>query len=100
MNLPAQPENVPAAVQPGIQVAKATTEAPTGGPSATGASATSTFNPEVPYTYPPMMLLRDPLGQQGVNAEEDELRTQRLEETLKSFRIPAKVRHITHGPAI
>ena len=35
-----------------------------------------------------------------VNAEEDELRTQRLEETLKSFRIPAKVRHITHGPAI
>ena len=95
-----QPENVPAAVQPGIQVAKATTEAPSGGPSATGASATSTFNPEVPYTYPPMMLLRDPLGQQGVNAEEDELRTQRLEETLKSFRIPAKVRHITHGPAI
>ena len=95
-----QPENIPAAVQPGIQVAKATTEAPSGGPSATGASATSTFNPEVPYTYPPMMLLRDPLGQQGVNAEEDELRTQRLEETLKSFRIPAKVRHITHGPAI
>lgn len=102
-NVPAalqQPENIPAAVQPGIQVAKATTEAPSGGPSATGASATSTFNPEVPYTYPPMMLLRDPLGQQGVNAEEDELRTQRLEETLKSFRIPAKVRHITHGPAI
>ena len=102
-NVPAalqQPENIPAAVQPGIQVAKATTEAPSGGPSATGASATSTFNPEVPYTYPPMMLLRDPQGQQGVNAEEDELRTQRLEETLKSFRIPAKVRHITHGPAI
>lgn len=102
-NVPAalqQPENIPAAVQPGIQVAKATTEAPTGGPSATGVSATSTFNPEVPYTYPPMMLLRDPQGQQGVNAEEDELRTQRLEETLKSFRIPAKVRHITHGPAI
>lgn len=96
-----QPENVPAAVQPsGIQVAKATTEAPVGGPSATGVSATSTFNPEVPYTYPPMMLLRDPQGQQGVNAEEDEMRTQRLEETLKSFRIPAKVRHITHGPAI
>ena len=103
MNVPAalqKPENIPAAVQPGIQVAKATTEAPTGGPSATGASATSTFNPEVPYTYPPMMLLRDPQGQQGVNAEEDELRTQRLEEKLKSFRIPAKVRHITHGPAI
>lgn len=33
-NVPAalqQPENIPAAVQPGIQVAKATTEAPSGG---------------------------------------------------------------------
>lgn len=86
-NVPAalqQPENIPAAVQPGIQVAKATTEAPSGGPSTTGASATSTFNPEVPYTYPPMMLLRDPLGQQGVNAEEDELRTQRLRRSSPS----------------
>ena len=91
-NVPAalqQPENIPAAVQPGIQVAKATTEAPSGGPSATGASATSTFNPEVPYTYPPMMLLRDPQGQQGVNAEEDELRTQRLEETPTARRFRA-----------
>ena len=102
-NVPAalQQPDAPAAVQPsGIQVAKATAEAPVGGPSATGVSATSTFNPEVPYTYPPMMLLRDPQGQQGISAEEDEMRTQRLEETLKSFRIPAKVRHITHGPAI
>lgn len=86
--------------KPTISVAKATTAAPSGGPSATGASAMSTFNPEVPYTYPPLTLLRGEQNADGVDVEEDALRTQRLEETLKSFRIPAKVRHITHGPAI
>lgn len=86
--------------KPTVSVAKATTAAPSGGPSATGASAMSTFNPEIPYTYPPLTLLREEQNTDGVDAEEDALRTQRLEETLKSFRIPAKVRHITHGPAI
>ncbi len=95
-----KPDFAPPSAKQGIMVAKPTTEAPSGGPSATGASAMSTYNPEVPYTYPPIMLLRDPPPQQGVSEEEDLMRTQRLEETLKSFRIPAKVRHITHGPAI
>ncbi len=95
-----KPDFTPPSAKQGIMVAKPTAEAPSGGPSATGASAMSTYNPEIPYTYPPVILLRDPPPQQGISEEEDIMRTQRLEETLKSFRIPAKVRHITHGPAI
>ncbi len=95
-----KPDFTPPSAKQGIMVAKPTAEAPSGGPSATGASAMSTYNPEIPYTYPPVILLRDPPQQQGISEEEDIMRTQRLEETLKSFRIPAKVRHITHGPAI
>ena len=56
--------------------------------------------PERPYVYPPLNLLKDPEPQAGVSPEEDELRSRRLENTLQSFRVPAKVRHITHGPAI
>ncbi len=55
---------------------------------------------EVPYVFPPMNLLKDPEPQAGISPEEDELRSRRLENTLQSFRVPAKVRHITHGPAI
>ncbi len=55
---------------------------------------------DVPYVFPPMNLLKDPEPQQGISEEEDALRSRRLENTLQSFRVPAKVRHITHGPAI
>ncbi|MGN0795254.1 MAG: DNA translocase FtsK, partial [Aristaeellaceae bacterium] len=55
---------------------------------------------EHPYVFPPMDLLKDPEMQKGINEEEDALRSRRLENTLQSFRVPAKVRHITHGPAI
>ncbi len=55
---------------------------------------------EVPYVFPTMDLLKAPDPQQGVSAEEDAVRSRRLENTLQSFRIPAKVRNITHGPAI
>ena len=54
----------------------------------------------VPYVYPSMGLLKPPEPQVGVSPEEDAIRSQRLEATLESFRVPAKVRHITHGPAI
>jgi len=53
-----------------------------------------------PYVYPSMNLLKHPEPQTGISPEEDAIRSQRLEETLQSFRVPAKVRHITHGPAI
>ena len=53
-----------------------------------------------PYVYPSMNLLKNPEPQTGISPEEDAIRSQRLEETLQSFRVPAKVRHITHGPAI
>ena len=53
-----------------------------------------------PYVYPGMDLLKLPGPQEGVSPEEDAMRSQRLEETLSSFKVPAKVRHVTHGPAI
>ena len=55
---------------------------------------------EVPYVYPSMALLKTPEPPSTNGAEEDAVRSQRLEDTLKSFKIPAKVRHVTHGPAI
>ncbi len=55
---------------------------------------------DVPYVFPTMDLLKAPEPQVGVSEEEDALRSRRLENTLQSFRVPAKVRHITHGPAI
>ncbi|MBQ8554493.1 MAG: DNA translocase FtsK [Clostridia bacterium] len=55
---------------------------------------------EIPYVFPSMDLLKKPEPQQGISEEEDALRSRRLENTLQSFRVPAKVRHITHGPAI
>ncbi len=55
---------------------------------------------EVPYVFPSMDLLKNPEPQAGISEEEDALRSRRLENTLQSFRVPAKVRHITHGPAI
>ena len=53
-----------------------------------------------PYNYPPITDLSRP--QQGVadTREEDEMRSRKLEETLASFRVPARVVHVTHGPAI
>ena len=55
---------------------------------------------ERPYMFPPMNLLATPKPQAGISPEEDEIRSRRLENTLQSFKVPAKVRHITHGPAI
>ena len=55
---------------------------------------------ERPYVFPSMTLLKAPEPQKGVSEEEDAIRSRRLENTLQSFRVPAKVRHITHGPAI
>ncbi len=55
---------------------------------------------ELPYVFPTMDLLKQPDYQAGIDPVEDAQRSQRLENTLNSFRIQAKVRHITHGPAI
>ena len=53
-----------------------------------------------PYNYPPITDLARP--QQGVadTREEDEMRSRKLEETLASFKVQARVVHVTHGPAI
>ena len=53
-----------------------------------------------PYNFPPITDLAKP--QQGVQDTrmEDEDRSRKLVETLASFRVPARVVHVTHGPAI
>ena len=53
-----------------------------------------------PYNYPPITDLARP--QQGFEdtRAEDETRSRKLEETLASFKVPARVVHVTHGPAI
>ena len=55
---------------------------------------------EIPYVYPDLDLVKLPEAPVDQNPEEDAMRAQRLEETLSSFKVAAKVRHITHGPAI
>ncbi len=53
-----------------------------------------------PYNFPPITDLAKP--QQGMEdtREEDIMRSRKLEETLASFRVQARVVHVTHGPAI
>ena len=54
----------------------------------------------VPYNYPPITDLKPPMLSQESTAEEDEARSRRLEQTLASFNVQARVVHVTHGPAI
>ena len=53
-----------------------------------------------PYTCPPITDLAMPKPRTGDTGAEDAMRSQKLEETLASFRVQAKVMHVTHGPAI
>ena len=54
----------------------------------------------VPYNYPPITDLAMPQPRTGDTGAEDEMRSRKLEETLASFRVQARVVHVTHGPAI
>lgn len=53
-----------------------------------------------PYAYPPVDLLNLEQYKAKDTSEVDHTNAQKLEKTLSSFNIPAKVQHITHGPAI
>ncbi|MBP5726310.1 MAG: DNA translocase FtsK, partial [Clostridia bacterium] len=53
-----------------------------------------------PYNYPPITDLARPQQSMEDTRAEDEMRSRKLEETLASFRVPARVVHVTHGPAI
>jgi len=53
-----------------------------------------------PYAFPPVDLLNLEQHRVKDTSETDQVNAQKLEETLRSFNIPAKVQHITHGPAI
>ncbi|MDO5434996.1 MAG: DNA translocase FtsK, partial [Clostridia bacterium] len=51
--------------------------------------------------YPPLITnLNMPEGNHENTEAEDEFRSRRLEETLASFHVQAKVTNVTHGPAI
>ena len=54
----------------------------------------------VPYNYPPITDLAMPKPVVGDTGAEDAMRSQKLEETLASFRVQAHVVHVTHGPAV
>ena len=54
----------------------------------------------VPYNYPPITDLAMPQPKTEDTAGEDAMRSRKLEETLASFRVQARVVHVTHGPAI
>ena len=53
-----------------------------------------------PYVYPPITDLAQPKQAIGDTSGEDRLRSQKLEETLASFKVQARVVNVTHGPAI
>ena len=53
-----------------------------------------------PYNYPPITDLALPRQGAGDTSTEDEIRSRKLEETLASFKVQARVVHVTHGPAI
>ncbi len=54
----------------------------------------------VPYNTPRITNLSQPKQTVENTAEEDAIRSLRLEETLASFRVQAHVVNVTHGPAI
>lgn len=53
-----------------------------------------------PYNYPPITDLALPRQGVGDTTAEDEMRSRKLEETLASFKVQARVVNVTHGPAI
>ncbi len=54
----------------------------------------------VPYNYPPITDLAKPKGLAEDTSAEDAMRSRKLEETLASFKVQARVVNVTHGPAI
>ena len=52
------------------------------------------------YNYPDRGLLAEPQERTDISPEEDAALSRRLEETLSSFKVEAKVETVTHGPAI
>ena len=53
-----------------------------------------------PYNFPPITDLARPQQTYQDTSAEDQARSRKLEETLASFRVQARVVHVTHGPAI
>ena len=66
----------------------------------TGTEPEEEYWEPTPYYAPPITDLKRPEISMLDTTEEDEGRSRRLEETLASFRVQARVVHVTHGPAI
>ena len=69
-------------------------------PKETTETAQEEYWEPTPYYAPPLTDLAKPMASQESTAAEDEMRSRRLEETLASFKVTARVVHVTHGPAI
>ncbi|MDO4349051.1 MAG: DNA translocase FtsK [Eubacteriales bacterium] len=94
-----EPPAAPQALQQQADDRHAAYKRPAGAPKP--AQAASTERTRMPYTYPSIDLLN---GQQrravvDTRATDTEDAT-RLEKTLESFGIPARVQRVTHGPAV
>ena len=83
----------------GLEAWKPVLKGPAGDKPAAGTEEDDGWAP-FPYNYP---LVTD-LNPRQMNTEntgaEDEYRSRKLEETLLSFRVQARVVHVTHGPAV
>ena len=56
--------------------------------------------PQAAYCFPPMELLRRPVGASADGTEEMRENSRRLNETLASFRIDAHIINVTRGPSV
>ena len=54
----------------------------------------------IPYNFPPITDLAPAKGLAEDTSAEDAMRSRKLEETLASFKVQARVVNVTHGPAI
>lgn len=61
---------------------------------------TTKYTKPSPYVKPPLSLLTTESAKSSDNMEDYNKKAAILEETLESFKIPAKVVGITHGPAV
>ena len=62
--------------------------------------AQSQDTPPQAYSFPPMELLRRPVGASSDGTEEMRENSRRLNETLASFRIDAHIINVTRGPSV
>ena len=97
---PVQPVQ-PAAPVPDRNAAYKRPSQPAAAPAAKAATPAAPKQDIIPYAYPAFDLLNPTKQRAAVdNRAQDAQDAARLEKTLESFGIPAKVQRVTHGPAV